>query len=550
MAEPQHSLTSRWQVIIILVSFSLLVITGGLFFFKMQINKILNEKERELNSVINLKVSDIVDWRKEHVRDARILGESPGVTNLMTNFLEGNVEESTLRNIFLPMLKDYDYQSILIADNDNVVRFSTAGTMNEEISYEAPESGSPDLHLSTDSSFIFMDIPFRFNDLKGNPAGTLILRVDPELTLFRNIQTWPTQSKTSETLVFRKEGDSLLYLNELRHRQGTAMKLKLSARDSLLPAARAVSGVEGFFQGRDYRGTKVVSYLKKIPDSPWYMVAKTDKSEIYAPLYEQFILILLLVSLTIISFSIILRLYFRNQSIKYLNELNRTRDKLYSIISHDLKNPFVSIMGFSELLYERSLKSDFSKTGEYASMIYTSSRNAMDLLHNLTGWTKLQTGRTLYNPKELNLVALIHEVIEFCHPTALMKAVKIDIQVPRELNVIADKEMIGTILRNLIHNAIKFSYKGSEISIKAEQNRDMIVLEVKDSGIGMDKHTIDKLVNHSPVESTPGTANEKGTGLGIYICKEFVSFHNGSLHISSEPGKGTSFKITFPEMVN
>ncbi len=548
MANNLHNPATGWQALIILVAFSLFVSMGGLLFFMMQKKKVLVEKQQDLNAIINLKVEDIADWRKEHIRDARILGENPGLVNLINDFLNGREEETTLRNIFLPMIKDYDYQSILIADTNNSIRFSSSGKVPEGsgIQYIPDISGHPDLKFSADSSIIFMDVIFGIINPTGIRTGTLIMRVDPDIILYPHIQTWPVQSRTSETLLLRQEGDSILYLNELRHRKGTALKLRLPASDKNLPAARVITGYEGFFEGRDYRGVDVISYLKKIPDSRWFMVAKIDKSEIYAPLKEQFILISIIVLLTITTFSIVLRLYSRNQRIRNLNDLNQTRGKLYSIISHDLKNPFVSIMGFSELLYGSSMKGDHSKTTEFASIIYSSSRNAINLLHNLTGWTKLQTGKTLYNPQELDIACIINEVVEFSKPAALMKSISIIVFVPSGLKLNADKEMIGTILRNLIHNAIKFSFKQSEVKIIAGRNGNNAEIEVTDSGIGMDKQTIEKLLDLSYIQSNPGTSNEKGTGLGLYICREFISIHEGVLEIRSEPGKGSRFIVKLP----
>lgn len=549
MTDNHHNLITRRHGLLILVTFSIVIIFSGLMFIRMQKKKIIAEKELELNAIISLKVRDISEWRKEHFRDARILGENAGFADLVKNLLNKSIEESKLSSILFSIIQDYDYHSIFITDTNNIIRFSSSSSDKNIIGtkYISAAPGTADLQLSADSSTIVMDITATITDVKGRRIGTLILRIDPEIKLFPHIQTWPTSSRTSETLLLRREGDKVIYLNELRHLKGTALKFRLAASDPALPAARALSGYEGFFEGRDYRGVKVASFVRKIPDSPWYMVAKIDKAEIYSPLLAQGFLIMVIVLLTIVTFSIILRLYFRNQRIKYLNEISQTRDKLYSIISHDLKNPFVSIMGFSELLYERSLKNDSSKTGEYASIIYSSSRNAMDLLHNLTGWTKIQTGRTFYNPKEVDIVKLVHEIVEFSNSSALIKSITINADLPAELKMKADKEMIGTILRNLIHNAIKFSFKESTIIITAALNRNMVEIEVSDSGIGMDEQTVRRLSDGSFIDSTPGTSNEKGTGLGLYICREFIAFHKGTLEIISEPGNGSRFIVRVPD---
>lgn len=549
MADYLHSKTYKLHSVILSLSFSLLALIFGFLFFNMQKSRIVTEKRNDLNAIINLKVTDIVDWRREHLRDARILSENSGLNNLMRAILRREApesSESTLRNILLKVTEEYDYHNIFLVDTNNIVRFSTASEKINE-PYENQPKPKPDLQLSPDSSMIFMDISVGIKDERGMQLGTLVLRVDPEITLFPHIQTWPSQSRSSESLLCRSDGDSVLFLNELRHRKGTAMMLRLPASDPALPAAKAVNGFEGFFEGKDYRGVDVVSYLQKIPDSPWYMIAKVDKAEIYAPLKEQFFLVTIIVILTITTFSILIRLHFGNQRMRYLNEINKTRDKLYSIISHDLKNPFVSILGFSELLYERSLANDFSRTKEFAGIIYNSSANAVELLNNLTSWAKLQTGRVFFNPRETDLVALVHEVIGSCNPAAIMKNIKIRISSPGELTTMVDRVMFSTILRNLVLNAIKFSYNRSEVIVTLRKNDSLTEVEVEDSGTGMDSKMIEKILNNGKYDSMAGTANEKGTGLGLFLCMEFIAMHNGTLQIDSEPGKGSRFRVNFLE---
>lgn len=549
MVDSANIKLNKSQFLILSLLFSLFAMFFGFLFYDMQKDRIITEKQNDLNAIINLKVTDIVGWRNEHIRDARILSEISGLNYLMIAVLRReteNQEDSNLRHILQKLIDEYDYHSIFLIDNENIVRFSTAPGINNEPYESSKADQGPELRFSADSSRIFMDISVSVRDKSDSVLGALVLRVDPEITLFPNIQTWPVFSKSAETLLCRREGDSVLYLNELRHKKGTAMRLKLPASDLSLPAAKALSGYEGFFEGKDYRKVDVVTYLRKIPESSWYMIAKIDKSEIYAPLKEQVLLVSIIVLLTITTFSIVVKMYLKNQRMRYLDELNRTRDKLYSIISHDLKNPFVSIMGLSELLYERSLKEEFSRTSEYASIIYSSSRNAMDLLHNLTGWTKLQTGKILFNPKEIELVSLINGVAEFGKPAAIMKSISINIIAPATLPIKADKEMLGTILRNLVINAIKFSHKGSSITISARNDGAMAEIEISDSGIGMDQQTVSRLLNSDLIESLPGTSNEKGTGLGFYICKEFIAFHDGDLQILSEPGRGSRLIVKIP----
>lgn len=537
--------TNKWPAIIILVIFSLSIITGGVMFYKIQKKRIVEDKKYELNGIINLKIDELSKWRAERFRDLKILAENTTLRKIISDFLAGKLSPLNIKDIFLPLTENYDYQSIFIADSDNIIRFSTSEKEANLIFHPdgAYNTEAPDLHFDQDSSGIYIDLSIKIPYSGGKAAGTLVLRIDPEAELYPLIQSWPAPSKSSETLLLRKEGDSILYLNELRHVKNTALRLRLSASDSLLPAARAVSGYEGFFEGIDYRGVPVVSYLGKVPDSPWYVVAKVDKDEIYSPLNEQILLISIIVALSIITFSIIIIIYFRNQRIKYLNEISKTKDKLYSIITHDLKNPFVSIMGFSELLYEKTRKNDFSRINEFASIIYGSSANAIELLNNLTSWTKLQTGRTIFNPRETDLLPIIKEVTDSCRSAAIMKSITIKVSAPAELILKIDRVLIATIIRNLLMNAIKFSYQHSDILILVARDNSLVEVTVQDYGIGIGKQTIDRILNKDNYESMPGTANEKGTGLGLYLSMEFIKMHNGTLKIESEPGSGSKFSV-------
>lgn len=229
-----------------------------------------------------------------------------------------------------------------------------------------------------------------------------------------------------------------------------------------------------------------------------------------------------------------------------LRELNATKDKLFSILTHDLKGPFTSIVGFSELLIENIQNKDFGEIENFAKVILDSSENAMNLLTNLIEWSSLQTGRIKFNPKVFDINSIISEVLDLLFASAQQKSIIITSDVPSHLNIFADKFMISTVLRNIISNAIKFSYPGGKILISAIRKGSTVLIKVSDKGVGMSRQVIEKLFNFEENFSTPGTQNEKGTGLGMIICKEFVTKHNGKIWAESEIVKGTSFFFTLP----
>ena len=238
------------------------------------------------------------------------------------------------------------------------------------------------------------------------------------------------------------------------------------------------------------------------------------------------------------------------QSEAKLLELNAQKDKFFSIIAHDLKSPFSSIMGFSELLVDKINKNDFRGIEKYAQIIGQSSQQAMDLLMNLLEWSRSQTGRMEFKPENFDLHDLINENKSIFDVIASQKKITIHENLPSELSVFADKLMISTVLRNLISNAIKFTKQDGEIRISAEKKSKEIHIYISDNGVGIKEKRLKNLFRIDENESTSGTNNEKGTGLGLILCKEFVEKHGGKIWVESEEGKGSTFYFSLMSSVN
>ncbi|MFO7672110.1 MAG: hybrid sensor histidine kinase/response regulator [Lutibacter sp.] len=234
---------------------------------------------------------------------------------------------------------------------------------------------------------------------------------------------------------------------------------------------------------------------------------------------------------------------------KELNQINAEKDKFFSIIAHDLKSPFNAIIGFSDILIDQVHKNNLEKISEYATIIQQSSQRAMGLLMNLMEWSQSQTGRMNFSPENFDLVRLIDEAVLLLNDSAAQKFITIDKKLPLSLIVYADKAMISTVLRNLISNAIKFTKSGGNIVISSSENQNELTISVKDSGVGISKDRIEKLFRLDESYSTTGTNNEKGTGLGLILCKEFVEKHNSKIWAESEEGIGSTFYFTIPRPI-
>jgi signal transduction histidine kinase len=224
-----------------------------------------------------------------------------------------------------------------------------------------------------------------------------------------------------------------------------------------------------------------------------------------------------------------------------LQDLNATKDKFFSIIAHDLKSPFNSITGLSEIILNEARHLDISAIEQYAGIINSTSANTYRLLENLLDWARVQQSRMPFSPGPVLLKNVINEVTELLIEQANSKMIAIISYVPENLIVLADENMLKTIFRNLISNAVKFTPVNGKVEINAIHHDNEIVISVRDNGTGIKSEDIGKLFKIGANFTKRGTENEKGTGLGLILCKEFVEKHGGDIRVESEEGKGSTF---------
>jgi signal transduction histidine kinase len=230
-----------------------------------------------------------------------------------------------------------------------------------------------------------------------------------------------------------------------------------------------------------------------------------------------------------------------------LKTLNADKDLFMSILAHDLRNPFNSLLGFSDLLIKNFQNYDIDKNLQLVNILNQTAHSTFELLEDILIWSQSQLGKIAFEPKKFALKDLCHELIDNQKNHAETKKILIKCkELETDICIMADLNMLKTIMRNLLSNAIKFSNEHGQIFISAEISGNYTIISVSDSGIGIDKTSQEKLWKLSKPYSTSGTAEEKGTGLGLLICKEFVEKHGGKIWVESEPGKGADFKFTIP----
>ncbi|MGD8782250.1 MAG: PAS domain-containing sensor histidine kinase [Ignavibacteria bacterium] len=232
-----------------------------------------------------------------------------------------------------------------------------------------------------------------------------------------------------------------------------------------------------------------------------------------------------------------------------LKELNDSKDKFFSIIGHDLKNPIQALIGYSEILIESYFDMSDAEKLEFVTSIKKVSKNVNNLLQGLLNWARLQTGRMDYEPAKFHIHGIVDAVLNLMFDSALAKKINLVNTVNEDITLFADNFMIETAIRNLVSNAIKFTHKGGEVKISACESDESVQISVSDTGVGMDDHTLENLFKIDKHISTRGTNEEEGTGLGLILCKEMVEKNNGKISVESEKGVGTTFKLLFRKKI-
>jgi signal transduction histidine kinase len=235
-----------------------------------------------------------------------------------------------------------------------------------------------------------------------------------------------------------------------------------------------------------------------------------------------------------------------SESEKELQRLNKSKDRIFTVVAHDLRNPVAAVTGFSELLYENFEQFPVETQKEYLLQIVQGSQRTQNLLENLLVWARSQMKAIKFEPEELRVKNLAAECVKELKANLDYKKVRCQESIDENCKVFADKAMIHTVFRNIIMNAIKFSFPGGKIWITANANNGECIITISDEGIGIPPEIQEKLFDANEAVSTPGTTGESGSGLGLVICKEFLERNRGEIRVESDAGNGSSFIVTLP----
>ncbi len=349
MEKHRSSRTISWFLIIAFLFLVAGILITGTLFYQAQHDRVKSQAQNTLAAIADLKVGQIVQWRQERLSDAELVYGNASFARQVEEYFR-TPHRADLKQDLLRLMKSYqiyyNYCSLFLIDKNGIVHLSESlrndslGSHAQAITKEAflyRKVIFSDLHQSETGAFPHLDlvVPLLLSARSDSTLiGALVLRIDPNNVLFPLIQSWPTPSRTSETLLLERDGDNVVYLNELRHRKNTTLTLRLPISNIHLPGSMAVRGIEGIVEGTDYRGVPVLVAIRRIPDSPWYMNAKVDQQEIYEPLRSQAWIVFTGMFLLIIASGAIIGLWWRHQRARFYREKYLTELERQALVKH------------------------------------------------------------------------------------------------------------------------------------------------------------------------------------------------------------------------
>ena len=349
MTTQQQRRLIPWFLFNVFLLLSIGILITGFLIYQKQEQRLKSDTHRSLAAIADLKVNQIVQWRYDRIGDGNLIRENVPLIRQIAEFYktgDGTKRKLELINWMNSFQKHYGYGNILLVDTKGKVQLSADVKDNSIGSFARAflpeivrnrEVIFTDLHKSEEVAHVHIDmlVPLiSLDDKDSSIFGIVLLRIDPNIELFPLVQSWPTSRRTSETLLLEREGNEVVFLNELRYEKNTTLSLRLPISDQQLPAAMAARGIEGTVEGIDYRNIPVLAALRKIPNSQWFMVAKVDREEIYAPLWYQAWIVGGAVFLLIIATGSIIGFWWRHQRARFYRQQYEAELERKALVTH------------------------------------------------------------------------------------------------------------------------------------------------------------------------------------------------------------------------
>ncbi|MEW6666530.1 MAG: PAS domain S-box protein [Thermodesulfobacteriota bacterium] len=331
-----------YVLVLVFMALAAGIISAGHMYYRNHEKHHRKEMERQLNAVADLKVGELVQWRRERLGDASVFHGNPNFSGLVKRHLEAPQDmdaRERLRTWLSKVQAAYQYDRVFLLDAKGVEQAAVPGTTESIAPHLLEESSRVvgagqvsflDFHRDAPDRPIHLAVvvPILAEQDGGRPLGLLVLRIDPSVYLYPFIQRWPTPSRTAETLLVRREGNEVVFLNELRFQKSTALNLRNSLEDVHMPAVKAALGQEGIVEGIDYRGMPVIACVRSVPDSPWFLVARMDAAEVYAPLRQKLWESVIFIGVLLLAAGTGVGLVWRQQQARFYRERYESAEAL------------------------------------------------------------------------------------------------------------------------------------------------------------------------------------------------------------------------------
>ncbi len=318
------------------------IITAGFFFYRNYESHFRSEAERNLTTIVELKVNELVNWRRERLGDAQVFFRNSIFSGLVRRYIEKPEDQeaqSQIRIWLSHFQMARNYERVMLLDDAFIKKMVIPEREERIVSYVSLNSVAnlrsgkvvfEDFYWNEENQKIYLKIlvPILERGDGNGPLAILVLRIDPTTYLYPFIKRWPLPSRTAETLLIRRDGNDVLYLNELKFQKNTTLNLRIHLSSKNIPSVMAVLGREGIMEGLDYRGMPVIAVLRSIPDSPWFLEARIDPVEVFAPLAERLRLIVILISVLLLGAGTGLALLWRRQQVNFYKEQVEIDQKL------------------------------------------------------------------------------------------------------------------------------------------------------------------------------------------------------------------------------
>ncbi len=374
---------AEWGLLLIFALLSLGIVAGGAFYYRHYERQFRVAAERQLSAIAELKVGELAQYRKERLEDAALFFNNPAFSGLVRRFFDHPEDAEAQQQIqawTVKLVATGQYDLVRLLDTQGVNRLSSpagAPPISSLVSQRIPEilrSGQvtfQDFHRNEHDRRVYLDILIPLFDEQDarRPLGVFYLRIDPDKYLYPFIQHWPVPSRTAETLLVRRDGNDALFLNELKFRTNTALNLRMSLASNDMPAVKAVLGQEGIVDGTDYRGAPALAALRAVPDSPWFLVARMDTAEVFAPMRARLWQVLVMICVLLFGSWACLGLVWRQQQARFYQAQYESAEALlrdearFRSLASILQHPATSLQEFLDFALDEAIKLTGSKIG-------------------------------------------------------------------------------------------------------------------------------------------------------------------------------------------